>query len=68
MPVNSEIFRIYRHLFYGSPLKISTKNIGINDREFSIERYGPPRRNIFIAPYIERQLLVIYTVVAFFFT
>ena len=21
MPVNSEIFRIYRHLFYGSPLK-----------------------------------------------
>lgn len=22
MPVNSEIFRIYRHLFYGSPLKI----------------------------------------------
>ena len=20
MPVNSEIFRIYRHLFYGSPL------------------------------------------------
>ena len=22
MPVNSEIFRIYRHLFYGSPLMI----------------------------------------------
>ena len=22
MPVNSEIFRIYRHLFYGSPLNI----------------------------------------------
>lgn len=22
MPVNSEIFRIYRHLFYGSPLKM----------------------------------------------
>ena len=21
MPVNSEIFRIYRHLFYGSPLR-----------------------------------------------
>lgn len=22
MPVNSEIFRIYRHLFYGSPLNL----------------------------------------------
>ncbi|MBS5218534.1 MAG: hypothetical protein KHY61_10780, partial [Sutterella wadsworthensis] len=25
MPVNSEIFRIYRHLFYGSPLKTNEK-------------------------------------------
>lgn len=23
MPVNSEIFRIYRHLFYGSPLNFT---------------------------------------------
>ena len=50
-----------------TPIQNGNKNETLL-REFSIERYGPPRRNIFIAPYIERQLLVIYTVVAFFFT
>ena len=29
MPVNSEIFRIYRHLFYGSPLQVSPERIGM---------------------------------------
>ena len=31
MPVNSEIFRIYRHLFYGSPLQYKpTDNLQVS--------------------------------------
>ena len=38
MPVNSEIFRIYRHLFYGSPLnylKNEEESLG-KDREIRV--------------------------------
>lgn len=38
MPVNSEIFRIYRHLFYGSPLHISFINYNIVNSQESVNR------------------------------
>ena len=39
MPVNSEIFRIYRHLFYGSPLKLVHEDADIYDRHVVIDAF-----------------------------